>query len=119
MPLKMMLCRKLVLASPEPDTNGKLFYALSGSGEVGEGDIANEFVGLAVRHSPCLDPKSGRLLPGFKLEDTYDASPEVMLSDPDKDGVSHVEGIKIPTVCKNAVLADLATLGYEIDEREA
>lgn len=116
MPLKMMLRRSLLLASSEPDTDGKLFYVINGSGDIEEGEIANEFVGLAVKHNPGLDSKTGRLLPGFKLSETHDASPEVKLSAPDKNGVSHIEGIKIPQTCKKAVLADLTALGYEINE---
>lgn len=111
-----MLPRKLSLVSPEPDSHGKLLYALNASEGIEESDIANEFLRLVVKHSPGLDSKSGRLLPGVKLLETYDASPEVTFSAPDQDGVSHVEGIKIPVACKVAVLADLIALGYEIVE---
>ena len=89
---------------------------LRARGRLKESDIANEFLRLVVKHSPGLDSKTWCLLPGVKLLETYDASPEPTLSAPDQDGVSHIEGIKIPVVCKSAVLADLTALGHEIAE---
>jgi len=114
-----MLRRRLLLESSIPDAHGKSVYVLDGSGEIEESDIANEFLGLVVKHNPGLDSKTGRLLPGFKLAETYDVSPEIVLSVPDRNGVSHIEGIKIPQACKSAVLANLEALGYEINESEA
>ena len=81
---------------------------------INEQILQNELSPMFYRVTPGLDDESGKLIPGYKIEETL-VGPRWMLSESKDDELNHIEGILVHTSKLDETIKELEKLGFEIE----
>lgn len=74
----------------------------------------DQMLPVFYRVTPGLDNDSGRLIPGYKFDQTL-VGPRFKMSELKNDGLNHIEGISVHQSLLNKLKTELANLGHLVD----
>ncbi len=77
-------------------------------------ELVSELTPIFKHVDPAFDNETDRLRSGSSYRPCVEAGPKWILSNPDKDGIHHRIGLRVPPKLFNTLITELLNHGYRV-----